>query len=95
MMNRHMSYQGNSQTGNPMSGYAFDRILSNSSFKIQIDTVTRYGFFKHVEFGHACAGGLWFAEDGLTLTHFSGLIELPESVASALRGAGFIVLPED
>ena len=67
--------------------YSFDQIINTPLYTIQIDTKEQYGYFEHNELGDEKAGGLWF--DGLRLSDYDGVFELPKQVHAALVNAGY------
>lgn len=70
-----------------MSEYNFNLNLSTPLYTIEIDTTEQYGYFEHNELGDEKAGGLWF--DGLRLSDYDGVYELPRQVIAALINSGY------
>lgn len=70
-----------------MSEYNFNQDLSTERYTVQIDTKAQYGYFEHNELGDEKAGGLWF--DGLRLSDYDGVWDLPKQVYAALVNAGY------
>jgi len=70
-----------------MSYYKFNLNISTPLYTIQIDTTEQYGYFEHNELGDEKAGGLWF--DGLRLSDYDGVYELPRQVIAALINSGY------
>ena len=65
--------------------YTFDLNLSTDRYTIEVDTASEYGYFQNDITG--TEGGLWF--DGLRLSDYDGVFELPKQVHVALVNAGF------
>jgi len=70
-----------------MSDYNFNKNISTPLYTIEIDTDAQYGYFEHNELGDEKAGGLWF--DGLRLSDYDGVWDLPKQVYAALVNAGY------
>lgn len=68
-----------------MSEYNFNQDLSTERYTVQIDTSEQYGYFQNNNTG--TEGGLWF--DGLRLSDYDGVPDLPKQVHAALVGAGY------
>jgi len=68
-----------------MSDYNFNLNLSTPLYTIEIDTTEHYGYFQNNTTG--TEGGLWF--DGLRLSDYDGVYDLPKQVYAALTNAGF------
>jgi hypothetical protein len=61
--------------------------MESGAWIIEISPTTSYGYFENSKTGSG--GGLWF--EGDELVDYDGVMALPALVASALRGAGYIV----
>jgi hypothetical protein len=68
-----------------MTQYVFDLNLSTPQYAIEISTADNYGYFQNNTTG--TEGGLWF--DGLRLSDYDGVYDLPKPVYTALVNAGF------
>jgi hypothetical protein len=68
-----------------MNDYNFNLNLSTDAYALEIDTAAQYGYFQNNTTG--TEGGLWF--DGLRLSDYDGVYDLPKSVYTALVHAGF------
>ena len=68
-----------------MSEYNFNLNLSIPLYTIEIDTAEHYGYFQNNNTG--TEGGLWF--DGLRLSDYDGVYDLPKQVYAALVNAGY------
>jgi hypothetical protein len=65
--------------------YNFNQDLSTERYTVQIDTAAQYGYFQNNNTG--TEGGLWF--DGLRLSDYDGVFELPKQVYLILTNAGY------
>lgn len=74
-----------------MSEYNFNLNLSTERYAIELDTTEGYGYFQNNNTG--TEGGLWF--DGLRLSDYDGVFELPKQVYTALVNAGFDLSDHD
>ena len=68
-----------------MQPYNFNKDLSTERYTVKIDTAEQYGYFENNNTG--TGGGLWF--DGLRLSDYDGVFELPKQVYLILTNAGY------
>ena len=68
----------------------YTETLECGNWLIEISPTTEYGYFENQKTG--TEGGLWF--EGNELVDYDGVMSLPVAVASALKGAGYMVVDE-
>jgi hypothetical protein len=68
----------------------FYKDISGTKYTIKVNPVTHYGYFENNK--NANGGGLWF--EGLELTDYDGVFELPAEVITQLRANGYTVNAE-